>query len=53
MIAEATVTRVEGRRIHFEIRARDESEEIGRGTHERMVVELDRFEQRLATKEKR
>ena len=53
VIAEATVTRVEGRRIHFEIRARDESEEIGRGTHERMVVELDRFEQRLATKEKR
>ena len=53
VIAEATVTRVEGRRIHFDIRARDESEEIGSGTHERMVVELDRFEQRLATKEKR
>ena len=53
VIAEATVTRVEGRRIHFDIRARDESEEIGSGTHERMLVELDRFEQRLATKEKR
>ena len=53
VIAEAIVTRVEGRRIHFDIRARDESEEIGSGTHERMVVELDRFAQRLATKEKR
>ena len=53
VIAEAIVTRVEGRRIHFDIRARDESEEIGSGTHERMVVDLDRFEQRLATKEKR
>ena len=53
VIAEATVTKVDGRRIHFDIRARDESEEIGSGTHERMVVELDRFEQRLATKEKR
>ena len=53
VIAEATVTKVDGRRIHFDIRARDESEEIGSGTHERMVVELDRFAQRLATKEKR
>src|SRR5436853_6954134 len=41
VIAEATVTKVDGRRIHFDIRARDESEEIGSGTHERMVVELD------------
>jgi fluoroacetyl-CoA thioesterase len=50
--AQATVTSVEGRRIAFEVTARDEREEIGRGTHERMVVDLDRHSQRLASKAK-
>jgi fluoroacetyl-CoA thioesterase len=48
--AEATVTRVEGRRVEFEIRARDENREIGTGTHERMLIDLDLFERRLAAK---
>src|SRR5438270_12785172 len=34
--AEAEVTRVDGRRVEFDVNARDEKEEIGRGTHERM-----------------
>ena len=50
--AQATVTSVEGRRITFEVTARDEQEEVGRGTHERMVVDLDRLGQRLAAKAK-
>jgi fluoroacetyl-CoA thioesterase len=48
--AEAEVTRVDGRRIEFKVSARDEIEEIGAGTHERMVVDLDRLSQRLAAK---
>ena len=48
--AEAVVTKVEGRRIEFNVIARDETEEIGRGTHARMVVDLPRLHQRLAAK---
>jgi fluoroacetyl-CoA thioesterase len=50
--AEAEVTRVDGRRIEFKVSARDETEEIGTGTHERVVVDLHRLSQRLATKSK-
>jgi fluoroacetyl-CoA thioesterase len=50
--ADAEVTRVEGRRIEFRLTARDEVEEIGRGTHERRVVDLDRINRGLAAKRK-
>jgi fluoroacetyl-CoA thioesterase len=50
--ASATVTRVDDRRIWFDVSARDEVEEIGRGTHERMVVDLKRLANRLAQKAK-
>ena len=50
--AQAEVTGVDGRRISFSVSARDETEEIGRGTHERMVVDLQRLEERLAKKRK-
>ena len=48
--AQAEVTKVDGRRIEFTVSARDETEEIGSGTHERMVVDLNRLGQRLAAK---
>jgi fluoroacetyl-CoA thioesterase len=48
--AEAEVTKVEGRRIEFTVTASDETEEIGSGTHERMVVDRKRLAQRLAAK---
>jgi fluoroacetyl-CoA thioesterase len=48
--AEAVVTKVDGRRIEFKVTARDEIEEIGNGTHERVVVDLDRLDQRLKDK---
>jgi fluoroacetyl-CoA thioesterase len=47
---EAEVTRVDGRRIEFTIRARDGDEEIGIGTHERMVIDLAKFAERLKMK---
>src|SRR5437667_7799742 len=50
--AEAEVTRVDGRRVEFDVKARDEKEEIGRGTHERMVVDMRRLDQRLSGKSK-
>jgi len=50
VIAEAEVTAVDGRRVFFNVSARDEIEEIGRGTHERMVVDLRRLGERLAKK---
>lgn len=48
--AEAVVTEAEGRRVAFIVSARDEREEIGNGTHERMVIDLQRFGARLAAK---
>ena len=50
--AEAEVTGVDGRRISFKVGARDETEEIGSGTHQRMVVDLPRLKERLAAKRK-
>ena len=50
--AEAVVTKVDGRRIEFDVTARDDIEEIGNGTHERMVVDLTRLAQRLEAKKR-
>jgi fluoroacetyl-CoA thioesterase len=47
---EAVVTKQEGRRIEFEVRARDGAEEIGNGTHERMTIDLVKFADRLKAK---
>jgi fluoroacetyl-CoA thioesterase len=47
---EAEVTEVDGRRIAFTIRARDGTEVIGVGTHERMVIDLAKFSERLKAK---
>jgi fluoroacetyl-CoA thioesterase len=44
---EATVTRVDGRRVEFSIRAADGSEEIGVGTHERVVILLSKLNERM------
>ena len=41
--AEAEVTAVEGKVITFEIRAFDEAGEIGRGTHKRVIVPVQKF----------
>jgi fluoroacetyl-CoA thioesterase len=51
--AEAEVVKVEGKRIEFKVSARDEKEEIGNGTHQRMLIDLRSFNERLAAKAKR
>lgn len=41
--ATATLTKVEGRKLSFDIEAREGGAVIGRGTHLRFVVDRDRF----------
>ena len=48
--AGAEVTKVDGRRLTFHVWADDETERIGEGTHERIVVEVSRFDRRAQEK---
>jgi predicted thioesterase len=48
--ASATVERIDGRTIYFRVEARDERELIGDGTHERVVVNVEKFDQRVQRK---
>ena len=48
--AEAVVSAVENRRIVFAVTARDETQEIGTGIHERALVDLGRLTERLDAK---
>ena len=48
--ASAELVAVEGRKLTFEVWAEDEIERIGGGTHERIVVEVARFDKRASAK---
>ena len=48
--ATAEVLRVEGRTVYFRVRAEDERELIGEGAHERVVVNVNRFDERVRKK---
>ncbi len=48
--ASAEVLAIEGRTIRFRVEARDERELIGDGTHERVVVNVAKFDQRVQRK---
>lgn len=52
MIVTATVRciEVDGKRTLWEIEARDEVDVIGKGTHERFVINFDKFNERLKAK---
>lgn len=50
VVALAEVTASSGRHLAFRVIARDGTEEIGRGTHERVVIDVVRFSERLAAK---
>jgi fluoroacetyl-CoA thioesterase len=45
--ASAELVAIEGRRLVFQVSARDSRQLIGEGTHERAVVSLERFLARL------
>src|SRR5580700_3962223 len=48
--ATAEVLHVEGRTITFRVEARDEFEPIGGGAHQRVVVSVARFDERVQRK---
>lgn len=48
--ATAEVTEVEGNRIKFRVEAHDEADLIGEGTHERVVVNVERFDKKVRAK---
>ena len=48
--ATATVVRVEGRKLTFEVSARDEQESIATGTHTRFIVGAQSFQNRANAK---
>lgn len=48
--ATAELTEIDGRRLVFAVKAFDEKEEIGSGTHERFVVNVERFLQKAEGK---
>ena len=48
--ATAEVVGVEGKRVAFKVSASDGEEEIGSGTHQRIVIDLRSFNERLAKK---
>ncbi|MGQ0512502.1 MAG: thioesterase family protein [Betaproteobacteria bacterium] len=48
--ARAEVIRVEGRTVFLKVEARDEKDLIGDGLHERVVVNVEKFSQRVQRK---
>jgi len=50
VVAIARLEGVEGRRLRFSVEACDEKESIGGGTHERVVVNVARFDERVQKK---
>lgn len=49
---ESEVIAVEDRKVRFKVAAFDEKEQIADGTHERFVINIERFAKRLAEKAK-
>ncbi|MCC6867882.1 MAG: thioesterase family protein [Burkholderiales bacterium] len=47
VVAVAEVTKVEGRNIEFRVSAHEGDTPIGRGTHQRALIDLARFNARL------
>lgn len=48
--AHAELTRIDGRTLWFRVHAEDEKERIGEGGHERIVINLARFDARMQEK---
>jgi len=48
--APAVVAKVDGRTVYFKVEAKDEKDLIGYGTHERVVVNVAKFDARVQKK---
>ena len=44
--ASAELIEIDGRRLTFRVEAFDEAEKIGEGSHQRYIIELDKFKDR-------
>jgi len=49
----STVVSVEGRRVMFEVQARDRLEKVGEGRHERFIINVPSFRAKFNEKRKR
>ncbi|HEX7033659.1 MAG TPA: thioesterase family protein [Nitrososphaera sp.] len=49
---KAKVASVEGRRVMFEVEARDRLEKVGEGRHERFIINIPRFRAKFNEKQK-
>jgi predicted thioesterase len=47
---QAELVAVEGRKLTFRVEAFDEVEKIGEGEHRRVIIDLERFEERVKAK---
>lgn len=47
VIARAILTKVDGRRLVFDVEAKDGAKIIGKGTHERFIVNIEKFMSKL------
>jgi len=52
VVAHAEVVDVIDRKLLFKVWAEDEVEKIGEGAHERIIVDLERFDTRISSKAK-
>ena len=50
VFSSAKILKIEGRTVHLFVEARDEKELIGDGTHERVMVNVEKFSLRLQKK---
>lgn len=50
--ATATITQIDGKKVCFDIHANDEKGLIGKGTHERFILNREKFEEKTNEKSK-
>ncbi|AGK99774.1 thioesterase family protein [Desulfoscipio gibsoniae] len=48
--AQSRLLKIDGRRLVFEVQASDDTRVVGRGTHQRFIVKVDEFLQRVGSK---
>jgi len=53
VVASAEVIEVDSRKLTFKVWAEDDNERIGEGTHERIIVDLARFDSRIDQKSRK
>ena len=50
VVAQAELIEVDGRKLTFHVQAHDDGGLVGEGTHERFIIQVERFMQRAASR---